>query len=131
MFTHNENSARIEAALYSAGRPLTVDELVKASGTNSRDNTLKIISDLMEKTRTVFKALEIAHLEDGTFVFQLKSQYTPIIRKFANQPMVSGGALKTLSYALALSNTKKWEDLKFSRLVRNFKIILVYKMLTH
>ena len=82
MFTHNENSARIEAALYSAGRPLTVDELVKASGTNSRDNTLKIISDLMEKTRTVFKALEIAHLEDGTFVFQLKSQYTPIIRKF-------------------------------------------------
>jgi segregation and condensation protein B len=97
-FTNDENSARIEAALYSAGRPLTVDELVKASGTNSRDHTLKIISDLIEKTKTAFKALEIAHLEDGTFVFQLKSRYTPIIKKFANRPLVTGGALKTLSY---------------------------------
>lgn len=98
MFSYDEISARIEAALYSAGRPLTVDELVKASGTNSRDKSLKIISDLMKKTKTVFKALEIDQLEDGTFVFQVKPQYAPIIRKFANRPMVSGGALKTLSY---------------------------------
>lgn len=98
MFSYDEISARIEAALYSAGRPLTVDELVKASGTNSRDKSLKIIYDLMKKTKTVFKALEIDQLEDGTFVFQVKPQYAPIIRKFANRPMVSGGALKTLSY---------------------------------
>jgi segregation and condensation protein B len=98
LFSYDEISGRIEAALYSAGRPLTLDELVRASGTNSRDKTLKIISDLMKKTKTVFKALEIDQLEDGTFVFQVKSQYTPIIRKFANRPVVSGGALKTLSY---------------------------------
>jgi segregation and condensation protein B len=98
LFSYDEISARIEAALYSAGRPLTVDELVKASGTNSRDKSLKIIYDLMKKTKTVFKALEIDQLEDGTFVFQVKPQYAPIIRKFANRPMVSGGALKTLSY---------------------------------
>jgi segregation and condensation protein B len=98
LFSYDEISARIEAALYSAGRPLTVDELVKASGTNSRDKSLKIISDLMKKTKTVFKALEIDQLEDGTFVFQVKPQYAPIIRKFANRPVVSGGALKTLSY---------------------------------
>lgn len=98
MFSYDEISARIEAALYSAGRPLTVDELVKASGTNSRDKSLKIISDLMKKTRTIFKALEIDQLEDGTFVFQVRPQYAPIIRKFANRPVVSGGALKTLSY---------------------------------
>ena len=98
MFSYDEISARLEAALYSAGRPLTVDELVKASGTNSRDKSLKIISDLMKKTKTVFKALEIDQLEDGTFVFQVKPQYAPIIRKFANRPMVSAGALKTLSH---------------------------------
>jgi segregation and condensation protein B len=98
LFSYDEISARIEAALYSAGRPLTVDELVKASGTNSRDKSLKIISDLMKKTRTIFKALEIDQLEDGTFVFQVRPQYAPIIRKFANRPVVSGGALKTLSY---------------------------------
>ncbi len=96
-FSHDEIRARIEAALYSAGRPLTLDELVRASGTNSK-KTLKIIHDLMEKTNTIFRALEINQLEDKTFVFQLKPQYTPIIRRFANRPMVSGGALKTLSY---------------------------------
>ena len=31
----DEASARLEAALYSAGRPLTIEELIKASGTES------------------------------------------------------------------------------------------------
>lgn len=98
MFSQDEISARIEAALYSAGRPLTVDELVRAGGTNSREKTLRVITDLVKKTKTVFKALEIDQLEDGTFVFQLKPEYAPVIRKFASQPIVSGGALKTLSF---------------------------------
>ena len=71
MFPQDEISARIEAALYSAGRPLTVEELVKAGGINSREKTLRVVADLVKKTKTVFKALEIAQLEDGTFVFQL------------------------------------------------------------
>jgi len=98
LFSQDEISARIEAALYSAGRPLTVDELTKAGGTNSREKTLKVITDLVRKTKIVFKALEIDQLEDGTFVFQLKPEYAPVIRKFASQPVVSGGALKTLSF---------------------------------
>jgi segregation and condensation protein B len=98
LFSQDEISARIEAALYSAGRPLTVDELVRAGGTNSREKTLRVITDLVKKTKTVFKALEIDQLEDGTFVFQLKPEYAPVIRKFASQPIVSGGALKTLSF---------------------------------
>ena len=98
MFPQDEISARIEAALYSAGRPLTVEELVKAGGINSREKTLRVVADLVKKTKTVFKALEIAQLEDGTFVFQLKPEYAPVTRKFANQPIVSAGALKTLSF---------------------------------
>jgi segregation and condensation protein B len=98
LFSQDEISARIEAALYSAGRPLTIDELVKAGGINSREKTLKVVADLVKKMKTVFKALEIDQLEDGTFVFQLKPEYAPIIKKFASQPIVSGGALKTLSY---------------------------------
>jgi segregation and condensation protein B len=98
LFSQDEISARIEAALYSAGRPLSVDELIRASGTNSREKTLKIITELMKKTKSVFKAIEIDQLEDGSFVFQLKAEYIAVIRKFASQPLVSGGALKTLSY---------------------------------
>ena len=32
----NESMARLEAALYSAGRPMSVEELIRASGTESR-----------------------------------------------------------------------------------------------
>lgn len=94
----NEIVARIEAALYSAGRPLNVDELVRASGTNSKEKTMRIVNDLIKKTKSTFKAIEIAQLEDKTYVFQLKPEYTPLIRKFAQHPLVPSSALKTLSY---------------------------------
>ena len=29
----NESAARLESALYSAGRPLSIEELIRASGT--------------------------------------------------------------------------------------------------
>jgi segregation and condensation protein B len=90
--------ARIEAALYSAGRPLNVDELIRASGTNSKEKTMRIVNDLIKKTKSTFKAIEIAELEDKTYVFQLKPEYTPLIRKFAQHPLVPSSALKTLSY---------------------------------
>ena len=93
-----EITARIEAALYSAGRPLTIDELVGSSGTNSKEKIRKIVNDLIRKTDSVFKAIEITELEEGTFVFQLKPNYTPLIRRFAQQPIISSSALKTLSY---------------------------------
>ncbi len=95
---NEEISARIEAALYSAGRPLSIDELLRASGTNSKSKTRKTINELIEKTKSVFAAIEIAELADGTFVLQLKPGYTPLIRKFAQHPLIPASSLKTLSY---------------------------------
>lgn len=94
----DEIAARIEAALYSAGRPLSVDELIKASGTNSKEKTLRVVNELVKKTKTAFKAIEIAQLEDGTYVFQLRPEYTPLVRRFAQHPLIPSAALKTLSY---------------------------------
>ncbi|HJS83423.1 MAG TPA: SMC-Scp complex subunit ScpB [Nitrososphaera sp.] len=94
----DEVVARLEAALYSAGRPLSVDELIRASGTNSKEKTLKVVNDLVKRSRSAFKAIEIAQLDDGNFVFQLKPQYGPLVRKFAQHPLVPSAALKTLSY---------------------------------
>ena len=93
-----EIAARIEAALYSAGRPLSLDELTKASGTNSKEKTHRIINDLARKAKSTFRAIEIAQLEDGKYVFQLRPEYTPLVRKFAQHPLLPTGALKTLSY---------------------------------
>ncbi|HEY7734870.1 MAG TPA: SMC-Scp complex subunit ScpB [Nitrososphaera sp.] len=94
----DEVVARVEAALYSAGRPLSVDELIRASGTTSKEKTLRVVNDLIRKSRSVFKAIEIAQLDDGNFVFQLKPAFTPLIRKFAQHPVIASAALKTLSY---------------------------------
>ena len=47
--------ARLEAALYSAGRPLTIEELIKASGTESRTKTLALMTNLVKKTKAVFR----------------------------------------------------------------------------
>src|SRR2546428_115826 len=47
-----EANARLEAALYSAGRPLTIEELIKASGTESRTKTLALMTNIVKKTTT-------------------------------------------------------------------------------
>ena len=42
----NEVTARLESALYSAGRPLTIEELIKATGTESRQKTIQIYHNI-------------------------------------------------------------------------------------
>lgn len=93
-----EASARLEAALYSAGRPLTMEELIKASGTESRSKTLALMTNLVKKTKSAFKAIEIASLPDGSYVFQLKPEYNTVIRRYASKPILPTATLKTLSY---------------------------------
>ena len=44
----NEATARIESALYSAGRPLSVEDLIRASGTESRKTTLNLLTKLIQ-----------------------------------------------------------------------------------
>jgi len=94
----DEATARLEAALYSAGRPLTIEELIKASGTESRTKTLAIMTNIVKKTKSAFKAIEVASLPDGSYVFQLKPEYNAVIRKYASKPILPTATLKTLSY---------------------------------
>ena len=93
-----EATARIESALYSAGRPLRIEDLIRASGTESRTKTLEILKDVMKKTKTAFKALEITVLPDGSYVMQLKPEYSSTVKKYASKPILPNATLKTLSY---------------------------------
>jgi len=43
-------------------------------------------------------ALEILELKDERYVLQLKSEFTPKVRKLVKKPLLSTGPLKTLSY---------------------------------
>ena len=95
----NESTARLESALYSAGRPLSIEELIRASGTESRTKTLNLLEKLIQKTKTTFKAIEIVILPDGSYVFQLKPEYSSSIgRRYASKPVLAKATQKTLSY---------------------------------
>ena len=91
-------AARLESALYSAGRPLTVEELIKASGTESRQKTLDVLDSIIKKMKNIFKAIEIVILPDGSYVFQIKPEYSSSVRKYASKPLLSRATQKTLSY---------------------------------
>jgi len=94
----DEATARIEAALYSSGRPLRIEEIIRASGTESRSKTLALLTIIMKKAKTAFKAIEVVTLPDGSYVFQLKPEFSPVIRRYASKPILPKATLKTLSY---------------------------------
>ncbi len=77
----DEATAKIESALYSAGRPLSVEDLIRASGTESRPKTLALLDSIMKQTKNAFKSIEVVILPDGNYVFQLKPEYSSSVRK--------------------------------------------------
>ena len=98
ILNEDQIAARLESALYSAGRPLTLEELIKAAGTESRQKTTAALDSIIKKMKNVFKAIEVIILPDGSYVFQLKPEYSSSIRKYASKPLLSRATQKTLSY---------------------------------
>jgi len=90
--------ALLEAALYVAGRPLTLKELGSILKTRSKKKVKNLAKILMEEYAKRKSALEILELKDERYVLQLKADYTPRVRRLVNRPLLSSGPLKTLSY---------------------------------
>jgi segregation and condensation protein B len=88
----------LEAALYVAGRPLNLNELCSVLGTRSKNKVKKLLDSLMREYATRNTALEILELKDERYVLQLKADFTPLVKKLVNRPLLSSGPLKTLSY---------------------------------
>lgn len=90
--------ALIEAALYIAGRPLDVNELCQVIGSRSKKKAAKYAETLIKEYSARNTALEILALKDERYVLQVKAEFTPLIKKLVNRPLLSSGPLKTLSY---------------------------------
>jgi segregation and condensation protein B len=88
----------LEAALYVAGRPLNINELCSVLSTRSKKKTGKYLKVLMEEYAARNTALEILALKEERYVLQLKADFTPLVKKLVNRPLLSSGPLKTLSY---------------------------------
>ncbi len=92
------NLALLEAALYVAGRPLDLNELCQVIGSRSKKRAMKYIDTLIQEYSARKTALEILALKNERYVLQVKAEFTPLIKKLVNRPLLSSGPLKTLSY---------------------------------
>ena len=90
--------ALLEAALYVAGKPLDLNELCAVLGSRSKKNAKKLTDTLRAEYASRNTALEILELKDERYVLQLKAEFTPLVKKLVNRPLLSSGPLKTLSY---------------------------------
>ncbi len=90
--------ALLEAALYVAGKPLDLNELCAVLGSRSKKNAKKLTGTLRQEYASRNTALEILELKDERYVLQLKAEFTPLVKKLVNRPLLSSGPLKTLSY---------------------------------
>lgn len=90
--------ALLEAALYVSGRPLDVNELCSVLRTRSKNKTKRLVKTLVTGYMGRNTALEILELKDERYVLQLKAEYTPLVKRLVNRPLLSTGPLKTLSY---------------------------------
>ena len=59
---------------------------------------MAVLESIIKKMKNTFKAIEIVTLPDGSYVFQLKPEYSASVRKYASKPLLSRATQKTLSY---------------------------------
>jgi segregation and condensation protein B len=90
--------ALLEAALYVAGRPLDLNELCQVVGSRSKKRTQSYVEILVKEYGARNTALEILSLKNERYVLQVKAEFTHLIKKLVNRPLLSSGPLKTLSY---------------------------------
>ncbi|MCK5625541.1 SMC-Scp complex subunit ScpB [Candidatus Bathyarchaeota archaeon] len=90
--------AKLEAALYVAGRPLNLKTLGSIIGTRSKKKVRVLVDILLTSYQKRDGALELSELKGERFVLQLKPQYVSHVKRLAMRPLLSKGPLKTLAY---------------------------------
>ncbi|HUK80158.1 MAG TPA: SMC-Scp complex subunit ScpB [Nitrososphaerales archaeon] len=90
--------AKVEAALYASGRPLSLDEISRVAGTASERKATAIAREVARAVNGSLQAVEVVEYAGPKFAMQLKAQYTQTARKFATRPLLTRAALRTLSF---------------------------------
>ncbi|MBN2336186.1 SMC-Scp complex subunit ScpB [Candidatus Bathyarchaeota archaeon] len=88
----------LEAALYSAGRPLEIESLKPIVGTKSDKVVRKLVRYLAQRYSERRGALEVVVHKDDRVSIQLKERYDSMVKQFNHKPLLTVGPLKTLSY---------------------------------
>lgn len=119
-----EEKRLVEAALYISGRPLSIQEIQKATGLSTLKKTRELIHQLIEEYSTRAGALEIVRLPRQRFVMQLDPSLSEQVAGLAPHGLLSLGELKTLIY-IALSQPILQSDVVAYRGSHSYKHIKV------
>ncbi len=121
-----EMMARIEAALYAAGKPLSIKDIQYAAGTESVSKAARLAREVAKVINSNLQALEVVELQDGSFVLQLKLKYNSIVRRFASKPLLSNSVLKTLSCIAYMQpvSAKELVNIRGSQVYSHLKLLL-------
>lgn len=93
-----ELKARIEAILYSAGKPVPLNLIMRVCGTRSRKRVLEAIEELKKHYQENSRALELIELPGGRYYLKLRKEYMELVKKILKKPLLSRGVLRTLSF---------------------------------
>lgn len=97
-----EIRARMEAALFAAGRPLPIGTLKRIGKAPTLREAREIMEGLVREYKERDGGIEIIQLEGERYIMQIKPEYSEAVRRISVRPLVSRGALKTLT-AIALN----------------------------
>lgn len=93
-----ELKARIEAILYSAGKPIPLSMIMKVCETRSKKLVLKAIEELKKDYQESSRALELVELPGSRYYLKLRKRYMELVRKILRKPLLSRGVMRTLSF---------------------------------
>jgi len=92
-----EDKALVEAALFVAGRPLSLKELSKLLGITSLEYLEKLIELISAEYEEKKSAIEIVKIVGEKYVMQVKQEYSQRVIHIMPKPELKTGELKTLA----------------------------------
>jgi len=109
----DDDMLTLEAALYAAGRPLTIEELADLIG-KATSTTKSLLEDVGYEYSKRDGALEVVSLPRNRYVMQLKPELTPRVGRLIPGGLLSFATLQTLVF-IALKQPILQSDLVAQR----------------
>jgi len=98
MLGREELKARIEAILFSAGKPVPLNLIMRICETRSKKKVLSAIEELRKHYQENSRALELIELPGNRYLLKLRREYMELVRKILKKPLLSRGVMRTLSF---------------------------------
>lgn len=88
--------AKVEAALYASGRPLSLDELIRITGV-PKTRIKPILTELESNVKAYSQALELVQVRGDLYALRLKQDFVYIAKRSSLRPVISKAVLRTLT----------------------------------